>query len=198
VKAFLIDSPEKFDMKEIEVVVPAPFLLSRNALWIYLGIGIVLTILFMLKLQKRRRMKETSDNKKSRTHEMEIKAKEDYEFMQRIQLWMEKNYKNPDLDVEALIQYLSMSLADFEGQLKRITNKTPKEYISEFRLNKAKQMLEHTNESVADISFELGFANAPQFNRLFQEATGMTPSQYRDSQRQADITDGTTEYEVIN
>ena len=198
VKAFLIDSPEKFDMKEIEVVVPAPFLLSRNALWIYLGIGIVLTILFMLKLQKRRRMKETSDNKKSRTHEMEIKAKEDYEFMQRIQLWMEKNYKNPDLDVEALIQYLSMSLADFEGQLKRITNKTPKEYISEFRLNKAKQMLEHTNESVADISFELGFANAPQFNRLFQEATGMTPSQYRDSQRQADITGGTTEYEVIN
>ena len=58
-------------------------------------------------------------------------------------------------------------------------------------------MLKQTNESIADISFELGFANAPQFNRLFQEATGMTPSQYRDAQRQTEKTDASADYEIV-
>ena len=96
-----------------------------------------------------------------------------------------------------LIVFMSMSLADFESKLKRITNKTPKEYISEYRIDKAKQMLAHTDASIADISFELGFANAAQFNRLFQEATEMTPSQYRDAQRQTDTTGASTDYEII-
>jgi transcriptional regulator GlxA family with amidase domain len=58
-------------------------------------------------------------------------------------------------------------------------------------------MLEHTNESIADISFELGFANASQFNRLFQETIGMTPSQYRDAQKQTEKADVSTEYEIV-
>ena len=44
VKAFLIDSPEKYDLKEIEVIVPPSFLMSRNAMWIYLAIGVVLCV----------------------------------------------------------------------------------------------------------------------------------------------------------
>jgi transcriptional regulator GlxA family with amidase domain len=124
-------------------------------------------------------------------------AKEDYVFMQRVHNWMEANYKNPTLGVEELIGYLSMGLADFESQLKRLTGKTPKEFIRDYRLNKAKQMLEQTNESVADISFELGFANVAHFNHQFQEAMGMTPSQYRDAQKNTNINEGTTEYEII-
>ena len=197
VKAFLIDSPEKYDLKEIEVIVPASFLFSRDSLWIYLFLCILLSVMMMMWLQKKRRRKENKRTKMLKDHEMAFKAKIDYDFMQQLQSWMETNYKNPSIDIENLISHLSMSLAEFECQLKRITNKTPKEYISEFRLNKAKQMLEHTNESIADISFELGFANAAQFNRLFQETIGMTPSQYRDAQKQTEKADVSTEYEIM-
>ena len=197
VKAFLIDSPEKYDLKEIEVIVPPSFLFSRKAVWIYMTIGVVLCVMLMFWLQKRRRRRERRSLKEKMAHENIAKAKEDYEFMKRVDSWMDKNYKNPTVDVEQLIVFMSMSLADFEGQLKRITNKTPKEYISEYRIEKAKHMLAHTDESIADISFELGFANAAQFNRLFQEATGMTPSHYRDAQKQTDTTDASTNYEII-
>jgi AraC-like DNA-binding protein len=198
VKAFLIDSPEKYDLKEIEVIVPPSFLMSRNAMWIYLAIGVVLCVMLMFWLQKMHRRRQSRSMKDSKAREKAvIRAKEDYEFMKRVELWMEKNYKNPTVDVEQLIVFMSMSLADFESKLKRITNKTPKEYISEYRIDKAKQMLAHTDASIADISFELGFANAAQFNRLFQEATEMTPSQYRDAQRQTDTTGASTDYEII-
>ena len=197
VKAFLIDSPEKYDMKEIEVVVPASFLFSRNALWVYMAIGIVLAVWIMFQLQKRRRRKERLSSKKNQEEGRAARIKEDNAFMQRVYQWMDMNYKDPTLDVESLIAYMSMSLADFEGQLKRITNMTPKELISEYRLSKAKLMLEHTDDSIADISFELGFANGSQFTRLFQEAMGMTPSQYRDAQKQTKGADASTEYEII-
>ena len=198
VKAFLIDSPEKYDMKEIEVVVPPSFLFSREAMWIYMAIGVVLCVLLMLWIQKKRRRRERRQHRENLAREKAaVRAKEDEEFMQRLGLWMEKNYKNPAVDIEQLIVFMSMSLADFESKLKRITNKTPKEYISEYRIDKAKQMLTHTDESIADISFDLGFANAAQFNRLFQESTDMTPSQYRDAQKQTDTAGATTDYELI-
>jgi len=198
VKAFLIDSPEKYDMKEIEVVVPPSFLFSREAMWIYMAIGVVLCVLLMLWIQKKRRRRERRQHRENLARERAaVRAKEDEEFMQRLGLWMEKNYKNPAVDIEQLIVFMSMSLADFESKLKRIMNKTPKEYISEYRIDKAKQMLTHTDESIADISFDLGFANAAQFNRLFQESTDMTPSQYRDAQKQTDTAGATTDYVLI-
>jgi len=197
VKAFLIDSPDKYDLREIEVVVPPSFLISCGAMWIYIVIGVTLCVMLMLWLQKMYRRRERHLLKDDKARERSVRAKEDFEFMKRVELWMERNYMNPTVDVEQLIEFMSMSLADFESRLKRITNKTPKEYISEYRIDKAKQMLAHTDESIADISFELGFANAAQFNRLFQEATEMTPSQYRDAQRQTDTTGASTNYEII-
>ena len=48
VKAFLLESPDNFDMRTIEVVVPAFFLLSTTAIWIYLVlVGAVLVYLLM-------------------------------------------------------------------------------------------------------------------------------------------------------
>ncbi len=47
VKAFLLESPEKYDMRSMEVVVPSFFLLSSTAIWIYLGI-LLLVLLFLL------------------------------------------------------------------------------------------------------------------------------------------------------
>jgi len=47
VKAFLLESPENYDMRTIEVIVPASFLLSSKAIWTYL---ILLTILALTAL----------------------------------------------------------------------------------------------------------------------------------------------------
>ena len=45
VKAFLLESPENYDMRTIEVVVPPTYLLSTKALWIYLAIIVIIALL---------------------------------------------------------------------------------------------------------------------------------------------------------
>ena len=57
VKAFLLESPDKYDMKTITIVVPPHFLLSQSAIWIYLFLAaaIVITILF-IKEERRRKI----------------------------------------------------------------------------------------------------------------------------------------------
>ena len=61
VKAFLLESPEAYDMRSIRVVVPPPFLLSTTAIWIYLGLAAVLGIGFLLWHQNRLRRQKSED-----------------------------------------------------------------------------------------------------------------------------------------
>ena len=57
VKAFLLESPDKYDMKTITIVVPPHFLLSQSAIWIYmiLTAAIIITLLY-IKEERRRKI----------------------------------------------------------------------------------------------------------------------------------------------
>ena len=55
VKAFLLESPEAYDMRTLEVVVPPPFLLSSTAIWIYLVLLVLIGCGWMLYRQRRLR-----------------------------------------------------------------------------------------------------------------------------------------------
>ena len=57
VKAFLLESPDKFDMRVIEVVVPPYFLLSSQAVWLYMLIIAALSIGIMYFRQEQIRKK---------------------------------------------------------------------------------------------------------------------------------------------
>jgi ligand-binding sensor domain-containing protein len=56
VKAFLLESPEWADVKEIAIIVPPPFLLSSQAIWLYMVIAAVLGINIMLYRQRKIRL----------------------------------------------------------------------------------------------------------------------------------------------
>ena len=88
-----------------------------------------------------------------------------------------------------------MSRADLEEMLRNTVRKTPREFLTDYRLNQARQMLEQTNDNSADVSFNCGFSDPVQFNRLFTEKSGLTPSQYRDRSRQDNSP--TDEYEIL-
>ena len=62
VKAFLLESPDAFDMRSIRVIVPPPFLLSATAIWIYLGIAAVLGIGFLIWYQNRLRNRRRQED----------------------------------------------------------------------------------------------------------------------------------------
>ncbi|WP_105615490.1 helix-turn-helix domain-containing protein [Vallitalea okinawensis] len=63
--------------------------------------------------------------------------------------------------------------------LKKETGKGTQEYIQEYLLSKAKDLLISTNKPVNQIGYQLGFEYPAHFSKFFKNKTGMTPSKYR-------------------
>jgi len=196
VKAFVIDSPEKYDMKEIEVIVPAPFFLSQRSIWLYMAIGVVIIVLFMFWRQSRIKSRLKKAQQQAARQEMaKHRSEEDKKFMVILNEWMNDHYTERRIDANEILKMLNMSLADFEENIKRLTGFTPKEFIFDFRLTKSQQMLEDTDADIDDIAKRVGFRDGETFVRLFHEKYNMLPNEYRITHRNSH-TDAES-YEII-
>ena len=65
--------------------------------------------------------------------------------------------------------------------LKKETGKTAKDHINEFLVEKAKDLLIGSEDSISGIAYTLGFNYPHYFSRMFKSKTGMTPQAYRDN-----------------
>ena len=60
-------------------------------------------------------------------------------------------------------------------------NISPKKYLRDIRLNRAKYMLENTNFSITEIAVSTGFQDVLYFSRFFSKSIGISPTLYRKS-----------------
>jgi AraC family transcriptional activator of pobA len=67
--------------------------------------------------------------------------------------------------------------------LKESTGKTTTDHIIDSIISQSKLMLRHSNWSIAEIAFCLGFEYPAYFNNLFKKQIGLTPKSYRISER---------------
>ena len=64
------------------------------------------------------------------------------------------------------------------------------QYLNDYRLTMAGELLKMTEESVTQIALKCGFENLSYFNRLFRRKFGVTPGQYRGEKEGAAQTPG--------
>lgn len=83
------------------------------------------------------------------------------------------------LSIEDLARSAAMHPRTFQRRFKEATGLTVTEYIQTARIAKAREGLELTTASVAQISRSVGYLDVSNFRRLFQRSTGVTPSEYR-------------------
>ena len=69
---------------------------------------------------------------------------------------------------------------------KEYTGKTVNEYLTEYRIYIAKQLLEDTEKSILEIALECGFNEASYFIRIFKRQTGISPLKYRGQNKRSD------------
>ncbi|HAA16478.1 MAG TPA: AraC family transcriptional regulator [Cytophagales bacterium] len=100
-----------------------------------------------------------------------------------------KEYFNADNLAEhgvPSIQYFAekihLSANYLSDLLKKETGRSAKDHINDFIVNKAKNLLIGTNESISEIAYNLGFNYPHYFSRLFKAKTGVTPHEYRTAQ----------------
>jgi len=81
------------------------------------------------------------------------------------------------------IQYFAenanLSQHYFSDLLKKETGRSPKDHINDFVIEKAKNLLRGSEQSVSEIAYNLGFNYPHYFTRLFKTKTGKTPLEYR-------------------
>jgi AraC-like DNA-binding protein len=112
---------------------------------------------------------------------MRSSGKYDSNFYKRI--ISAKDYINDNLDSDITLNDISqiacLSQYHFLRQFKKIYNKTPHEYLTERRIEKAKNLLQDENYSVTDVCFEVGFQRPGSFSSLFTRIVGFSPALYR-------------------
>lgn len=95
----------------------------------------------------------------------------------RLQAVIEESAAIPE--VEELAQSMNMTSRYLSDALKAETGKTTKDWINSALIERSKDRLLSTKESVATIAYGLGFEYPQYFSRLFKNKVGMTPSEYR-------------------
>lgn len=88
------------------------------------------------------------------------------------------NYKKTQL-VGDYAAILNVSPNHLAKSVKKVTGKSPMQWIGELIVLEAKVLLYQSRLSVSEISFELGIEDASYFGRMFKKHTGVTPTEFR-------------------
>ncbi|MDN5205523.1 two-component regulator propeller domain-containing protein [Fulvivirgaceae bacterium BMA10] len=106
-------------------------------------------------------------------------AQLDKQWLERFTKIVEQQLTSKDFGIDELCRELGTSRTQLYRKVKEITDLTVFELIKEIKLEKAAQLLQKTDESVSDISFQAGFKSLSHFSKVFQEKFGSSPSQFR-------------------
>ena len=93
--------------------------------------------------------------------------------------YIEKNYADEELSLNLLASHINFSPNHLSMVFSQETGQTLIKYITDFRMNKAKELLRCTNKKNSIISMEVGYKDPHYFSYLFKKTQGMTPTQYR-------------------
>jgi two-component system response regulator YesN len=98
-----------------------------------------------------------------------------------------------DLSLSALADLVYFNPKYLSRLFKQVTNTNLSDYVLSVQLDHARHLLAHSNKKVHEVGAAIGYLSAPAFTRLFKNATGMTPQEYRDSMRIPRTDGGQTE-----
>lgn len=104
--------------------------------------------------------------------------KRDAEFMEQLIKVLDNNLSNTEIDVLQLASNLAMSRRKLYGKVKALTGQSIVEFIRNYRLRKAAQILIEEDISISIVMDRVGIDNASYFSRIFKNEFGESPSSF--------------------
>jgi AraC-like DNA-binding protein len=102
--------------------------------------------------------------------------------LQRVISFIVENYGRK-IDLEELSEISFMTSNSFCRYFKERTGKTAFQFIREYRISRACQMIINSHKSIAQISVDTGFNAFSSFNRVFKSIKGVSASEYKSNYR---------------
>ncbi|WP_434639933.1 response regulator [Thermoanaerobacterium thermosaccharolyticum] len=92
--------------------------------------------------------------------------------------FVNENY-DKDIKLYDVAKMLNISYHYFSKTFKEETKCNFVDYITQVRINKAKEFLSKDSMSIKEVCFKVGYSDPNYFSRIFRKETGMTPTEYK-------------------
>lgn len=109
-------------------------------------------------------------------------------YVEKAMSYIETNYSYP-ITVEDIAYYVGISRSHLFRSFQNYMRKSPKDYLSGYRIRQACHLLRETDLSVSTIAYSVGFENNLYFSKAFRKQKGMSPSEYRRAKRKTEERD---------
>ena len=96
-----------------------------------------------------------------------------------IKLCIDTNYTDYSFSLQLVADKFGVSLSYLSQFFKEKTGSTVLEYITNLKMNRAKELLLSTSLPLKDVAEQIGYVNVSSFIRRFKQVTGMTPGEYK-------------------
>lgn len=96
---------------------------------------------------------------------------------------VEAHLSDPDFDVQQLAEGMNMSRSTLTRKLKAITGDTPADFARHIRMKHARHILEDHARNISEVAAAVGYTNRKHFTQCFKDEFGMTPTEYREQQK---------------
>lgn len=89
-----------------------------------------------------------------------------------------------EISLQEVSDLANLTVPSFCRLFKKLTTKTFTQFLNEYRVTKALQLLNTADCTISDVAFDSGFKSLSYFNRQFKEITGHKPSHYKKTYQQ--------------
>lgn len=93
--------------------------------------------------------------------------------------YIDRNIKS-GITLEEASEYANMSSCYFSKFFKKVTNENFITYVTNSRIDLAKEMLRYTTMPILNIAYELSYSETNYFSKAFKKKVGLTPTEYRE------------------
>ena len=95
---------------------------------------------------------------------------------------MEKHLPESDVKVDDIGSDIGLSRVQLYRKLKAITGLSPAELLRQMRLQKAHDLIMHSDLPISAIAYDTGFSSPGYFSKCFRDEYGISPSDIRKQQ----------------
>lgn len=107
---------------------------------------------------------------------------QDHQRMSSIFKFVEENFKR-QFSQDEMASHVNLTTPAFCRFFKKLNHKVFTDFLNEYRIARACNLLAGDLQSISEVCFDSGFNNLSHFNKQFKQVTGQTPSDYRKSLR---------------
>ena len=109
----------------------------------------------------------------------------DERFLNRLTQLVEQSMEETEIRMDDLAGELAMSRTSFYTKVKSLTGMSANNFVIDYKIKKAQQLLAETDLPIQEIALKLGFRNQRYFSTVFKSVTGKSPSQWREETDQS-------------